>query len=142
MLKFSDYIEKNSISPDRALRVVVGFGGEHLPQKIGMQGYFAELTDTGFLFTNDVLGVDKKEIPFSAFSHAEFGLGSGQLWLQCVVNGSNFVFCLPRRVYKSAAGQFMLDKLDEQLDGEPLREDRDYKRYMGKLFWLYAIITA
>lgn len=140
-MKFKDFIEQNNISPDRALRIIVGQGGEILPQKIGMQGYFGEVTDTGILFSNDKLNVEKKEVPFSSFTRAEFGLGSAQLWLQCTVDGSDFVFCLPRSVYKSAAGQYLLDQLDAQL-GESLREDPEYKKHMGPLFWLYAIIHA
>lgn len=140
-MKFKKYLEQNNISPDRALNVIIGLGGEILPQKVGMQGYFGELTDTGILFSNDVLNVEKKEVLFSSFTRAEFGLGSGQLWLQCTVNGSDFVFCLPRSNYKSAAGQYLLDKLDAQL-GESLRDDPDYKKYMGAFFWLWAIIHA
>ena len=139
-MKFKEYIEQNNISPDKALNFIVGLGGDILPQKVGMQGYFGELTDAGIRFTNDKLNV-KKEVLFSSFTRAEFGLGSGQLWLQCTVSGSDFVFCLPRSKYKSAAGQYLLDKLDAQL-GVSLREDSDYKKYMGAFFWLWAIIHA
>ncbi len=142
MLNYKTFLEQNHISAERGLKTIVGFGGEHLPQKIGMQGYFAEITDTGLLFTNDVLEIDKKEIPFSAFSKAEFGLKSGQLWLQCTVYGTDFVFCLPRSFYKGASGQLLLDKLDNQLGGISLREDKDYKRYTGKLWIVWSIITA
>lgn len=139
-MRFKEYIEKTHISPDRALKVVVGHGGDILPRR-GMTGYFGELTDTGMLLSNDQLNIEKKELLFSSFTRAEFGLGSGQLWLQCTVDGSDFVFCLPRSGYKSAAGQYLLDKLDAQL-GESLREDPDYKKHMGAFFWLYAIIHA
>lgn len=140
-MKFAEYIKQNNISPDRALNFIIGNGGEILPQKVGMQGYFGELTETGILFSNDVLHVDKKEVLFSSFTRAEFGLGSGQLWLQCTVDCSDFVFCLSRSKYKSAAGQYLLDKLEAQL-GESLRDDADYKKYMGPFFWLWAIISA
>lgn len=140
-MKFEEYIEQNNINPDRALNFIVGHGGDILPQKVGMQGYFGELTDTGILFSNDKLNVEKKEVLFSSFTRAEFGLGSAQLWLQCTVDGSDFVFCLPRSGYKSAAGQYLLDKLDAQL-GVSLREDPDYKKHMGAFFWLFAIIHA
>lgn len=140
-MKFSEYIAQNNIAENRALNFIVGHGGEILPQKIEFQGYFGELTETGILFTNDVLNVDKKEVPFSAFTKAEFGLGSAQLWLQCIVNGSEFVFCLPRSKYKSEAGQYLLDKLDAQL-GTSLRDDKDYKKHMGAFFWFWAIVYA
>lgn len=140
-MSFKEYIQQKNISPDRALSFIVGHGGNILPQKVPMQGYFGELTDTGILFTNEKLNVEKAEVPFSSFTRAEFGLGSAQLWLQCTVNGSDFVFCLTRSGYKSAAGQYLLDKLDAQL-GVSLREDPDYKKHMGAFFWLYAFIHA
>ncbi len=37
-MKFKKYLEQNNISPDRALNVIIGLGGEILPQKVGMQG--------------------------------------------------------------------------------------------------------
>lgn len=140
-MNFKEYIAQNNISPDRALSPVVGHGGAILPQATGFTGYFAELTDTGIIFTNDKLNVAKKEVLFSSFTRAEFGLGSAQLWLQCTVDGSDFVFCLTRSQYKSAAGQYLLDKLDAQL-GESLRDDPEYKKHMGAFFWLWAIIHA
>lgn len=140
-MKFKDFIEKNNISTDRALEFVVGHGGDILPQKVGFQGYFGELTDTGILFTCEKMKVDAKEVPFSSFTRAEFGIGSGHLWLQCTVDGSDFVFCVLRSAYKSAAGQYLLDKLEAQL-GVSLRDDREYKRYMGPLFWFWAIVYA
>jgi len=64
IMNFKEYIEQNNISPDRALTFVVGQGGDILPQEIGMQGYFGELTDTGILFSNDKLNIEKKKYLF------------------------------------------------------------------------------
>ncbi len=139
-MTFKQYLESNHIDPNRALQTIVGHGGDILPQRIGMQGYFAEIKEDCLHFVNDVLKVEK-DIPFSAFQTAEFGMGSAQLWLQCNVDGSRFVFCLPRKFYKSTAGQLLLDKLDAQLSTQ-LREDKDYKRFMGKFFWFFAIVSA
>ncbi len=140
-MKFSEFMESRGIGKDRALEFVVGDGGGILPQKVGFQGYFCELADDGLIFTNDVLGVYNKKILFSSIRQAEFGLKSGQLWLQMDIDGQFFAFCLRRSHYKSAAGQLLLDRLDARL-GTALREDREYKRYTGKLWILWAIITA
>lgn len=120
---------------------IVGYGGALLPQIVGLQGYFGELTDTGILFTNEKLNIEKKEIFYSSFRKAEFGMKGGQLWLQCVIDGLDFVFCLPRSRYKSADGQFLLDKPETPL-GESLREDPDYKKYMGPFFLFRAVVKA
>ncbi len=140
-MKFSEYLESKKISKDKALEFVVGDGGGILPQKVGFQGYFCEIADDGLIFTNDVLGVENKKILFSSIHKAEFGLKSGQLWLQLDIDGAFFAFCLRRSHYKSVAGQLLLDKIDAQL-GITLREDREYKRYTGKLWLLWAIVTA
>ncbi len=129
------YIQKTKEEkPDRCLNLVVGKGGTILPCKVGFQGYFAEFTEDSIIFTNDVLDV-QKEIPYTAFRAAEFGIGNAQLWLQCIVGDSPFVFCMRRKQYKSAVGQFMLDKLEAVVGN--LRDDKDYKGYTGKLFFLY-----
>lgn len=140
-MHFKEFVSRNNINPDRALNFIIGDGGAILPNVRGMVSFFGELTETGFLLSNERFGFDKKEVLFSSFTRAEFGLGSAQLWLQCTVDGSDFVFCLYRSQYKSAAGQYLLDKLDEQL-GESLRDDPDYKKHMGPFFWLWAIVHA
>ncbi len=140
-MKFNEFLESKNISKDKALEFVVGEGGGILPQKVGFQGYFCEIADDGLIFTNDVLKVENQKILFSSIHKAEFGLKRGQLWMQLDIDGAFFAFCLRRSHYKSAAGQLLLDKIDAQL-GTDLRDDREYKRYTGKLWLLWAIITA
>ncbi len=113
--------------------MIIGEGGGILPQKVGMQGYIAEITETSVICTNDKLKV-RKEIPFASFTSAEFGIGSAQLWLQCVVDGAPFVFCSPRRDWKSPAGKLLLEKIGEHTEIQGWKE---YDGYTGKLFLLY-----
>ena len=127
------FCEKNGINPDNALEIVVGKGGNILPQKTGFQGYFAELTETSIIFTNDVLKV-KKEVPYASFTRAEFGCGSGQLWLQCIVDGSPFVFCMRRKHWKSEQAKRLLDKIGAKTE---ILDMKEYKGYTGKLFLFY-----
>jgi len=127
------FCEKYNIDPEKVMEFVIGEGGSILPQKIGMQGYFGILTETSIIFQNDVLKV-KKEVPFSSFTRAEFGIGSAQLWLQCVVDGSPFVFCFLRRHWKSSQAKYLLDKIGEHTTVEGWKE---YNGYTGKLFLIY-----
>ncbi len=127
------FCEKYNIDPEKVMEFVIGEGGSILPQKIGMQGYFGILTETSIIFQNDVLKV-KKEVPFSSFTQAEFGIGSAQLWLQCVVNGSPFVFCFRRKHWKSPQAKYLLDKIGEFTTVEGWKE---YNGYTGKLFLIY-----
>ena len=133
MTTLKTFCEQNNIDPERALNFVIGQGGAILPQKIGMQGYFGALTDTSIIFQNDVLKV-KKEVPYSLFTSAEFGCGSGQLWLQCVVDDSPFVFCMRRKDWKSSQAKLLLSKIGEHTEIQGMKE---YNGYTGKMFLLY-----
>lgn len=133
MITLKRFCEQHQISPDKVLEIVIGEGGGILPQKLGMQGYFAEITDTSMIFFNDVLKV-KKEIPFTSFTRAEFGIGSAQLWLQCIVDGSPFVFCMRRKHWKSPLGKLLLEKIGEQTEILSMKE---YDGYTGKKFFIY-----
>ena len=133
MQTFKKYCEENGLDINRVFDMVVGEGGGILPQKTGMAGYIAEITDTSVVCTNDKLGV-KKEIPFNLFTRAEFGIGNAQLWLQCVVDGKPFVFCSLRRNWKSPAGKLLLQKIGEQTEILGMKE---YNGYTGKKFILY-----
>ena len=133
MATLKKYCEKHGLNEATTFNMIVGNGGGILPQKIGMQGYIAEITDTSVICSNDKLKV-RKEIPFSSFTSAEFGIGSGQLWLQCIVDGSPFVFCSPRRDWKDVSGKLLLEKIGEHTEIQGWKE---YNGYTGKLFLIY-----
>ena len=129
------YCEENGLDANKVFDMVVGQGGNILPQKGGYTGYIAEIADTSVICTNDKLGV-KKEIPFSSFKAAEFGIGSGLLWLQCVVDGSPFVFSSTRKNWKSSSAKLLMEKISEQTEILGMKE---YDHYTGKLFFIYAL---
>ncbi len=134
-MALKDYCEENNLDVNKVFELVLGEGGSILPGK-GFTGYFAEVTDTGLVCVNDKLHV-KKEIPFASFQSAEFGIGSGNLWLQCVVDGSPFVFCMPRKHWKkSPAVKLALEKIEEHT---PIESKKEYDQYTGKLFFIYAL---
>ncbi len=133
METLTTFCENHNVDPKNAMEIVVGNGGNILPQKTGFQGYFAELTDTSIIFVNDILKV-KKEVPFTAFKSAEFGIGSAQLWLQCVVDGSPFVFCMRRKHWKSEQAKRLLQKIGEVTEVLGMKE---YNGYTGKMFIFY-----
>ena len=136
MTTLKKYCEENGLDINKAFDMVVGNGGGILPQKGGFTGYFAEITDTSIICTNDKLVV-KKEIPFSSFTAAEFGIGSGNLWLQCVVDEKSFVFCTTRKGWKSPAAKLLMEKISAQAEIQGMK---DYERYTGKLFLLWVLL--
>ena len=133
------YCEENQLDPNKVFDMVLGESGSILPKARGFTGYVVEIKDNCLSCTNDKFNVFNKEIPFSSFQRAEFGIGSGQLWLQCVVNGESFVFCSTRKSWKSSAAKLILEKIGEHT--EILGMD-DYNKIMGKFFWYYLIKYA
>ena len=139
MLTVKSYCEENHVDPSRVLDFVLGLSDGVLPKARGYTGYIVEIKDDCLEFTNDKFGVFHKQIPFSHFQYAEFGMGGGQLWLQCTVAGNPFVFCLRRKHWKSETGKLLLQKIEEHTE---ILGKKEYDKYTGKLFLYYAIKTA
>ena len=132
MLTVKKYCEENGLDENKVFDMVVGDGGNILPAR-GFTGYITEITDTSIICTNDKLGV-KKEIPFSSFKAAEFGIGNAYLWLQCNIDGSFFAFNMSRKNWKSPVGKLLIEKISEQVEIAGMKE---YNGYTGKLFFIY-----
>ena len=139
MMTLKKYCEENNLDQNRVFDMVLARGADILPTVTAFTGYITEIKDNCIVCTNDKLNVFNKEIPFSSFQRAEFGIGSGQLWLQCVVDGKEFIFCSPRKSWKSPAAKLLLEKIGEHT--EILGMD-DYNKIMGKFFWYYMIKYA
>lgn len=139
MLTVKKYCAENNVDPSRVLDMVLGLSDGILPKARGFTGYIAEIKDDCLEFTNDKFGVFHKQIPFSDFSEAVFGIGSGQLWLQCVVADNPFVFCLRRKHWKSETAKLLLSKIGEHTE---ILGQKEYDHYTGKLFLFYAIKNA
>ena len=128
------YCEQNNLDQNRVFEMVLARGAGILPTVTAFTGYMTEIEDDRIVCTNDKLNVFKREIPFSSFQRAEFGIGSGQLWLQCIVDGKEFIFCSPRKSWKSPAAKLLLQKIGEQTEILSMKE---YDQYTGKLFFIY-----
>ena len=128
------YCEQNHLDPNKVFTMALARGGGILPTVTSFTGYMAEIRDDCLVCTNDKLNVFNKEIPFSSFQSAEFGIGSGQLWLQCIVDGNEFIFCSPRKSWKSPAAKLLLEKIGEKTEILSMTE---YDQYTGKLFFIY-----
>lgn len=137
MLTLKSFCEKNGLDINKCFDMCVGEGGGILPTRGGFTGYIIEITDTAIFCNNEKLGVTRKEIPFSAFSAAEFGIGSGNLWLQCVVDGKPFVFCTPRKNWKSQSAKLLLEKIEAFTGPIDMKE---YKQFTGKFFLFWVLV--
>ena len=133
MQTFKKYCEENNLDENKMFSMVVSGDEGVLSGRGGFVGYFAEITDTSVICTNDKLGI-KKEIPFSSFNAAEFAISNGYLWLKCVVNGKFFAFNTTRKGWRAPSGELMIKKIGEQITIENMK---DHEHYMGKWFFIY-----
>lgn len=134
MMNIKKYCEQNGLDPERVFPMALARGAGILPTVTAFTSYMTEIKDDCIVCTNEKLKVFHKEIPFSSFQSAEFGIGSGQLWLQCVVDGDDFIFCAPRKSWKSPAAKLLLQKIGEKTEILSMKE---YGQYTGKLFFIY-----
>ena len=72
------------------------------------------------------------EIYYSSFESAEFGIGSGNLWLQCVIDGNKLNFCSPRKSWKSEAGKKLIENIEKHTE---IKDMKEYKSFTGPFFF-------
>ena len=134
-MSFKKICEEKGLDLDRAFEMVLGEGGGILPTKTAFTGYITEITDASIICENTKLNA-KAEIPFSSFESAEFGIGSGHLWLQCVVDGAPFIFTTLRKNWKKPSAKLLLEKIGQYANIEGMKE---YEGYTGWkiIFYLF-----
>ena len=132
-MSLEKFCMENNLDISKTFNMIMGDGGTILPCPTSFTSYIAEITEDSVICSNDKLNI-RKEIPFSAFQKAEFGIGSGQLWLQCVVDGSSFVFWTPRKGWKSSAAKLLMEKISQYAE---ILSKKEYDQYTGKLFFIY-----
>ena len=132
-MSMKKYCQKYGKDENKVFEMVLGEGGGILPCPSSFTGYAAEIEDDAVICVNDKLNA-KRELAYASFSKAEFGIGGGNLWLQCVVEGRPFVFCSTRKGWKSPAGKLLLEKIAAVTE---IKDKKLYEGYTGKLFLIY-----
>lgn len=127
MKTMKTYAKEHNIDINHMFDLVLGEGGGILPTKTSFTGYFAEITPDALICVNEKMGIRTK-IPFTDFESAEFGIGSGNLWLQCQVNGAPFVFCTTRGNWKKPSARLLMEKINAVT---PIEDMKAYRRVTG-----------
>lgn len=96
--------------------------------------YYVEVTDDKLICTPKKDPTKSYEIMLSDFRQAEFGIGSGNLWLQCKMEKGDFVFCSPRKSWKSAQAQKLIDRINAVCG---IKDMKSYKQYVGPFFFFH-----
>ena len=68
------------------------------------------------------------------FKEVEFGIGSGNLWLQCELENGSLTFCSPRKSWKSESGNKLVELINSVC---PIKDIKAYKQYTGPLFFIH-----
>ena len=113
--------------------LVLGNENPYLPGKTWTQ-YNVEVLDDKMICQAKKDPSKKVEISYEELVSAEFGIGSGNLWLQCKMKDGRLNFCSPRKSWKSEAGKKLVDKVESFV---PVLDKDDYQKYTGKLFFLH-----
>lgn len=124
--------EKYDLSKENVMQILLGEANNILPG--GLWHGYAVLVEDEEMVCYTKTHETEFHIPYADFQRAEFGIGNGNLWLQCQIAGNSLVFCAPRKRWKSAAGKKLIEKISAvtQIQGM-----KDYERFTGKLFWLF-----
>lgn len=110
--------------------LVLGEQNNILPGKVWTQ-YDVEITDKEMICTEKKGGSTTINISFDSFKSAEFGIGNGNLWLQCVIGDDNLNFCAPRKMWKSGQGKLLIEKINSVVE---IKDMKAYKSYTGPFF--------
>ena len=124
--------ERYNLPKEDIFELLLGEKNDILPGKL-WHAYGVVVADEEMICYT-VTEENEFHIPYTSFQSAEFGIGNGNLWLQCLVNGSPLVFCAPRKKWKSAVGKKLIDKISAVTEIQSMKE---YERFTGKLFFIY-----
>ncbi|MBQ8862385.1 MAG: hypothetical protein IJ021_06580 [Clostridia bacterium] len=134
----SDFLTKHGISENDVFEIILGDANNVLPGGT-WQSYFAlmgEDTITCYKANDESTVI---ELSYSSFTKAEFGLGSGNLWLQCNVGEDFLAFCSTKKNWLNAAGQKLVGKLDSFLSEE---DKKLFAKATGKFSAFYVFFKS
>lgn len=135
MSLFKDFCAERNLKEEDVFEMVLGQENDVLPGK-GFHSYFAVVGEDSITCYKAKGEKVVKEIPYISFREAVFGIGSGNLWLQCYIGDVFLPFCTTKKQWKSPAAQKLIEKLNQYITVEM----KDYKRFMGKLSLFFRIM--
>lgn len=115
-------------------KFILVLGGEDnvLPGKTWTQ-YDVEVKEKEMVCTAKKDANNVVTISYDSFKEAEFGIGSGNLWLQCKTKEGILNFCSPRKIWKSEQGKLLIEKINSVTE---IKDMKAYKSYTGPFFFL------
>lgn len=114
-------------------KLILGKENAYLPGGLWTE-YEVEITEDKMICFCKKNASEKYEIYFSEFKQAEFGIGNGNLWLQCNLSNGALSFCSPRKNWKSEEAQKLINAINAVC---PISDMKAYKQYTGPFFFLH-----
>jgi hypothetical protein len=123
----------NNIEGVKVEKFVLVVGGDHnvLPGN-GWTQYETEVLDDRII--SKAKDNTEYEVLFKDIKSAEFGIGSGNLWLQLELENGQLNFCSPRKCWKSEVGKKLIENISKFVE---IKDMKEYNHYTGKLFFIY-----
>lgn len=113
--------------------LLLGKENNYLPGKVWTE-YKVDLLEDRMLCVSKEDDSVIASILYSEFKKAEFGIGNGNLWLQCELEKGSFVFCSPRKCWKSEVGKKLIESINNVV---PIQDMKAYKQYTGPFFFIH-----
>ena len=113
--------------------LVLGASNPYLPGNQWTE-YEVEVSNDKLICTPKKNADNHYEIALSEFQAAEFGIGSGNLWLQCKLEKGALNFCSPRKSWKSEEATKLIDAINNVC---PIKDMKAYKQYTGPFFFIH-----
>lgn len=114
--------------------IVLGEENPILPGRIWTE-YNVEVLEEKMICIAKKNPTTRVEIFYSSFKNAEFGIGNGNLWLQCELEEGKLNFCSPRKNWKSEEAKKLIELIDAIC---PIKDMKAYKKYTGG-FWFLSM---
>lgn len=134
----SEFLKKNGLAEEEAFELILGCENGVLPGKV-WNSYFVVPGESSMVCHKANDESTRVEIQYASFEKAEFGVGSGNLWLQCSIDGEFMAFCSTKKNWRSAPMRTVLEKLGALISEE---DKKLYAAATGKLGWLYLLFKG
>ena len=113
--------------------LLLGKENNYLPGKVWTEYEVDILEDRMFCISKEDASIIVS-VHFSEFKKAEFGIGNGNLWLQCELENGPLVFCSPRKCWKSEVGKKLIESISNVVAIDDMKA---YKQYTGPFFFIH-----
>lgn len=113
--------------------LILGHENNYLPGNLWTE-YEVEVLEDKMICTNKKDTSLVVTINYTEFKEAEFGIGNGNLWLQCKLENGDLSFCSPRKSWKSDSANKLIKSINNTCT---IKDMKAYNQYTGPFFFIH-----